>query len=245
MFTVEVAKELLIIMHSDKQLMQTSCLVMNGWSSNWTELSLNPACLDAYFFLCLWPVSHWQLKHVCDVLTPRNNFLPSFSTVLCPAWQALFNQAELKKGNSMGKNVWFKTHVYLATTVVYVAQQRPRFSFLPQSEIAFIIRLYRCGGKCSSHRQEEESQNCEVIRRSIRQWREMKWTPENSTSVSQSWSPQYRPIHLNWLSSQVVITRYVDSLLSECSKKHAKYDGNPDVGGPVRSVFFVNPCLYR
>ena len=172
-------------------------------------------------------------------------FYPVFPLFCVLHGKHFLTKRNSKTGNSMGKNVWFKTHVYLATTVVYVAQQRPRFSFLPQSEIAFIIRLYRCGGKCSSHRQEEESQNCEVIRRSIRLWREMKWTPENSTSVSQSWSPQYRPIHLNWLSSQVVITRYVDSLLSECSKKHAKYDGNPDVGGPVRSVFFVNPCLYR
>ena len=145
-----------------------------------------------------------------------------------------------KKGNSIRKNVWFKTHVYLATRVIDMAKQRPRFHLLPENEIAAFIGLYRCEGKCSSHRQEEEYQYSGVVGRSIAQRSEMEWTPENISSVSQSWSPQYRPIHLHWLSSQVVITGYVDSLLSECSKKHAKYDGNPDVGGPVRSV--LNPA---
>ena len=181
MFTVEVAKELLIIMHSDKQLMQTSCLVMNGWSSNWTELSLHPVWVHILFM----PLTCKSLAVEACLWCPYNSKQFSTQFFHCCV-SCIATKRNLKKGNSMGKNVWFKTHVYLATTVVYVAQQRPRFSFLPQSEIAFIIRLYRCGGKCSSHRQEEESQNCEVIRRSIRQWREMKWTPENSTSVSQS-----------------------------------------------------------
>ena len=50
MFTIEVAKELLIIVHSDKQLMQCSCLVMNGWSSYWT-LSLHPVWMHIFFML--------------------------------------------------------------------------------------------------------------------------------------------------------------------------------------------------
>ena len=81
MFTIEVAKELLIIVHSDKQLMQCSCLAMNGWSSYWTELWLHPVWMHIFFMLltckslavkaCLWcPYTSEQFStqffHCCE-----------------------------------------------------------------------------------------------------------------------------------------------------------------------------------
>ena len=104
MFTVEVAKELLIIMHSDKQLNQTSCLVMNGWSSNWTELSLHPVWVHILFM----PLTCKSLAVEACLWCPYNSKQFSTQFFHCCV-SCIATKRNLKKGNSMGKNVWFKT----------------------------------------------------------------------------------------------------------------------------------------
>ena len=161
-----------------------------------------------------------------------------------PLWCVLHNKHGLtkrKKGNSIGKNVWFRTHVYVATRGINVAQQRPRFRVLPESEISAFISIYRCEGKCSVHRQEQECQ-LSIIRWSFTQGCEVKWAPKNSVSQS------YKSTTILHISELDIFAGYyygIRGLLRECWKTHVQYDGNPDAVWPLRSVFFVNPCLQR
>ena len=141
---------------------------MNGWSSYFTIPSRLVAC---FFFLNTCKLFASKVHSCCPHTSGQ-------LSSLFPLWCALHNKrysTKCKKRNTIGKNVWFRTHVCLATGRVDVAQKRPRFGLLSEGEILTVVCLLRCQEKCPWHRQEEKGQGGSVVPWSLGQRRKMEY----------------------------------------------------------------------